>query len=562
MGTLTINGKRIKVDDSFAKLSPADQQRTVDEIAAQMDGAQPEPPKMDADGFGQHLMTGEQSQNIERVNPQASQLPGIIGQFDETSRAAQAGWNDLLTAGFGDEIYAGATAPFRAIPGLLKGEGYDLGKAYQAGVDMTKQTRENTAALNPAAYVAGQVAGAIYSPIGRGKKVATTTGKRLLQGGREGAIQGGIYGFGSTDGDLQERSQGALTGGLTGGAFGVTVPWLAKKGGDAVERVVQSRATSRAVKNAPTSADLKAEASKLFQAVDNSGVTADTNRFSQLVQSLVTGAKRDRINPNLDPKATGAFQELIGALDDVQKNGGSLAISDLHTLRQIAQKSAVSSEGRDAMFANRIVDALDEFIAQPGNLKLPANRLGQGGKAGNELLKAISTWGRARRVGLIEDATYKAQNAASGFENGLRVEFRRLLNNRKTRALFSKAEIAEMEKVANGTPLGNVLRTLGHLGFDFGSGRNFLGGMIGLGAGQSFAGPLGALLVGGVGYGARQGGKALTRAAAERAARVVATPNVPNVTLNNPLARLPGQALAPPLIDEMNRRRAIAAPTG
>lgn len=514
----------------------------------------PEASKMDAAGFAQHLASSEQSQNIERVNPQASQLPGVVGQFDNTSRAAQAGFNDLLTLGFGDELYAGATAPIRALPGLFSGEGYDVGRAYNEGLDMTRQTARNTAALNPAAYTGGQVMGAIVNPLGRSSGV--------VQGAKQGAALGATYGFGSSDGDLQDRAQGALTGGLTGAAFGAAVPWLAKKGGDAVERVVQSRATSRAVKNAPTSADLKAEASKLFQAVDNSGVTADTNRFSQLVQSLVTGAKRDRINPNLDPKATGAFQELIGALDDVQKNGGSLAISDLHTLRQIAQKSAVSSEGRDAMFANRIVDALDEFIAQPGNLKLPANRLGQGGKAGNELLKAISTWGRARRVGLIEDATYKAQNAASGFENGLRVEFRRLLNNRKTRALFSKAEIAEMEKVANGTPLGNVLRTLGHLGFDFGSGRNFLGGMIGLGAGQSFAGPLGALLVGGVGYGARQGGKALTRAAAERAARVVATPNVPNVTLNNPLARLPGQALAPPLIDEMNRRRAIAAPTG
>jgi hypothetical protein len=486
-------------------------------------------------------------------NPQASQLPGIIGQFDNTSRAAQSGFNQGLTFGFGDELYAGATAPIRALPGLFNGEGYDLGKAYEEGLQNQRQGDRQTQALNPVASGLGEVTGAIVNPASR--VFAPVKGAapivNAIRGAAGGGVTGAVYGAGTAEGDLGDRARGALQGGGIGLGLGVVAPWLAKKGGDLVEGIAQNRATSQAIKGAPSAADLKAEASQLFQAVDNSGVTADTKKFSALVQNLVTGAKRDRINPNLDPKATAAYQELIGALDDVQKNGGSLTISDLHTLRQIAQKSAISSEGRDAMFSNRIVDALDNFIAQPGNMKLPANRLGQGGQAGNELLKAISTWGRARRVGLVEEATYRAQNAASGFENGLRVEFRKLLNNKKTRALFSKAEIAEMEKVANGTAGSNLLRTLGHLGFDFGSGRNFLGGMIGLGSGQAVAGPLGALAVGAVGTLARKGGQAMTRNAADRTARVVATPNVPNVTIRNPLLQLPPGALALPLIDRM-----------
>lgn len=549
MGTLVINGRRIKVDDSFASLSPADQQKTVEEIAAQM-GAQPvsiEPPKMDATSFGQHLMTGEKSQNIERVNPQRSALPGILGQFDETSRALQNGMGDVLTLGFGDEIMAGA----RALPGLFDGRGY--GPAYEEALRGTRQVMSDTANLNPVANATGQVAGAIVNPVGRGK-AATTLRGNMVRGGVQGAVQGSIYGAGSADGDLADRGRGALTGGATGLAFGTALPWLAKKGGDIVEGVLQNRATSAAIKNAPSAADLKATSRGMFKAVDQSGVTVDTGKFSALVKNLVTQAKRDRINPNLDPKATGAFQELIGALDDVQKNGGALALSDLHTLRQIAQKAAVSSEGRDAMFAGRIVDALDDFVTQGGNMRFPANRLGSNA-AGNELLKAISTWGRARRVGLVEEAVYKAQNAASGFENGLRVEFRKLLNNKKLRSLFTKTEIAEIEKVANGTVGSNALRTIGHLGFDFGSGRNFLGGMTGLFAGNSVMGPLGALLVGAGGYAARQGGKAMTRSAAERAAKVVATPNIPQVKINNPLVALPGGAAAPPVIDEINRRQ-------
>jgi hypothetical protein len=43
MGTLTINGRSITVDDSFAKLSPADQEKTVNEIAAKMGAMTPAP---------------------------------------------------------------------------------------------------------------------------------------------------------------------------------------------------------------------------------------------------------------------------------------------------------------------------------------------------------------------------------------------------------------------------------------------------------------------------------------------------------------------------------------
>lgn len=486
------------------------------------------------------------------ANPQASQLPGVVGQFQDTSNAIQSGFNQGLTLGFGDELYAGATAPFRAIPGMFNGEGYDLGKAYEAGLDMQRTTQKQQAALNPVAATTGEVMGAIVNPASRMLMPVKGAGMlaNVARGFGGGAATGGAYGFGSSEGDLGERTRDGLIGAATGGGVGVVAPWLAKKGGDIVEGIAQNRATSKAIRNAPAAADLKAESSAMFKAVDQAGVTVDTGKFSGLVQNLISGAKRDRINPNLDPKATAAYQELIGALDDVQKNGGALTISDLHTLRQIAQKSAMSSEGRDAMFSNRMVDALDSFISAPGNVKLPANRLGKPGAGGNELLQAISTWGRARRVGMIEEATYKAQNSASGFENGLRVEFRKLLQNKKTRALFTKAEIAEIEKVANGTPLSNVMRTLGHFGFDLGSGRNFLGGAIGI-AGGSMAGPLGALAVGAAGTGARAAGQALTRKAADRTARVVATPNIPNVQIRNPLLQLPPGPLALPLIDQM-----------
>lgn len=550
MGTLTINGKRIKVDDSFAKLSPADQQKTVDEIAAQMGGAQPPAP----DALNEKLARPFGANPVpaaprEPPNPQASQLPGILGQFDNTSRAAQSGFNQGLTFGFGDELYAGATAPIRALPGLVNGEGYDLGKAYEEGLASQRQGDRQTQALNPVASGLGEVTGAIVNPASRvlAPVKGATPLVNVLRGVGGGAATGAAYGFGSSDGDIGDRLRGAATGGGIGAGMGVVAPWLAKKGGDMVEGALQRRATSQAIKSAPTAAEQRAASATMFQGVDNSGVTADTNKFAALVQGLVTGAKRDRINPNLDPKATAAYQELIGALDDVQKNGGSLTISDLHTLRQIAQKSAVSSEGRDAMFSNRIVEALDNFIGQPGNLKLPANRIGQGGQAGNELLKAISTWGRARKTGLVEAAIEKAQNYPSGVESGLRSQFKTLLNGKNTSKLFTKAERQAMQAVINGGPVVNGLRALGMF-------KGFASAGVGGGLG-SMLGPLGSAagtaLGGAAGLAARKVTENAAVKAAERAAKVVATPNIPNVTIRNPLLQLPPGALSLPLIDQM-----------
>lgn len=290
----------------------------------------------------------------------------------------------------------------------------------------------------------------------------------------------------------------------------------------------QKALTDAALKNAPSSAELKTTAASMFKAVDQSGITADTTKFSGFVSDLVKKAKALRINPSLDPKATGAFQELIGALRDVQTSGGSLALSDLHTLRQIAQRAAISTEGRDSMFSNMIVNGLDQFITKASNLKMAPGKAGTNA-GGNDLIKAISTWGRAKRTGIIEDAIARAQNAASGFENGLRTEFRKLLNSSSTKDLWSAAERAEIEKVVKGSGLANLTKLAGMFGFNFGSGSaNIAGGSLGL----LFGGPVGAL----AGAGARKASEVLTSRAANRAARVVATPNIPTAPpMLNPL---------------------------
>jgi hypothetical protein len=418
---------------------------------------------------------------------------------------------------------------------MAAGEGYDISKAYESQLATTRKAQGLTSELNPIASAAGEVAGAVVNPVSRLagaplSKVASPLGKAAV-GAVEGSALGSLYGFGKGE-TMDERLSGAAMGAATGGVLGGATPVVTGAVGNMLTKGAQKRATSAAIKGAPSAADLKAASSALFQKVDQSGVTIEPTKFGNFVATLVTRAAKDRMNPTLDPKAYAAMQEVALVANEAMKRGGGLTISDLHTMRQIAQKAAQSAEGRDAMFANRIVDGLDDFITQPGSTILPPNRLGQGGanNAPNDLLNAISTWGRARRVGLVEEAIYKAQNQASGFENGLRVQFRGLLQNKKTRSLFTKPELQAIEAVANGTSLSNMTRLLGKFGFGGGSGSNMLGGTIGFGAGSVLGGPLGGVLAAGVGTGARKVSEALAKKGAERAAQVVATPNIPTIS--------------------------------
>jgi hypothetical protein len=505
MATLTVNGRKVKVDDSFLSLSPQQQEATVNEIAASVgQGA----PADAAPTLGPDVLKLQ-----GKVSDLPSQRPSLGDEAMSFGRGIIEG---IPIAGpMLSDARRGLDANLKAMV-----HGGDAGQ-YQ---DQFKAADEDLRAKTGGARTAGNVAGAVatLAPLG-----ATAMGGRLL--GQTGSL-GAQLGFGAGSGALISGADTAARGGdlgqiatnaAIGGGLGLVFPAAGALLSKGAQKGAQTAATSAAIKNAPAASDLKSAASALFQQVDQAGVTVQPQAFGQFVVDLARKAKADRINPKLDPKAYATFEELGGLMGEVL-NGRPLTLSELHNMRQIAQRAAVSAEGRDAMFAGRIVDALDDFITKPAS-----TTTANGPASGNMLLDAISTWGRARRVGLVEDAIARAQNSASGLENGLRVEFRKLLNNRNTSKLFTAAERQEIERVVRGTAGSNALKLLGKFGFGTGSAGNMLGGSIGASVGGAVGGLPGALLTTAVGTGARKASEKLTERAAERAARVVATPGVP-----------------------------------
>lgn len=235
MATLTIGDRKVTVDDSFLKLSPEDQQKTVNEIAASI-GIQGEPQRnepmtiMGSINAGMDRMVRSNSIPDKRVdgNSQKSVLPGVLGDIHNTSRAFQSGATQGMLANFGDEIYAGATAPFRAGYNMLTGEaeGFDLGRGYQEGIDSGGGYLKDTMALDPGAARAGGLTGGVVlgGTLNRGGATliptATSSLPRLaVTGAAEGALYGGAYGFGEGEG-LEDRLARAGSSALQGAAAG------------------------------------------------------------------------------------------------------------------------------------------------------------------------------------------------------------------------------------------------------------------------------------------------------------------------------------------------------
>lgn len=219
MTTLNIGGKRVKVSDDFLRLSPEQQNATVDEIARSLGGGAP-------------AGVGTTQNPWERTDAEVKNDQAII---DQRQYDALPGWqkplvagSDILssvsngaTFGFGDKAVAGARSMF-------------TGKSYED--ELVGARRKTQGARNRSGWAGtlGELAGGVRtaaSLAGRGLTLTGMAGRaapglpRLSALSGAMAAEGGAYGAASAlgnDTDLATGvATGAVIGGLTPGAFAV-----------------------------------------------------------------------------------------------------------------------------------------------------------------------------------------------------------------------------------------------------------------------------------------------------------------------------------------------------
>ncbi|MFD1945071.1 hypothetical protein [Paradevosia shaoguanensis] len=478
-----------------------------------------DPGNGDGDYLRQQLAApgaGESQQQAEQR--QAGQLTPErrAGGVEGAARAALQG----ATFGFGDELVAAGAAAFNP------DQSQSFGDKFNAYLSREQGLVDNFREDNPVVAYGSEIAGAIPTGVAAGGQLAgrgATLGMRALTGAGVGAGQGAAYGFGSADGDLADRGMNALMSAGVGGVVGGAIPLVSNTIGSAVQRGQQGRILDAAAKAAPTADDLKSAASAMFeQATGGTPLAITDNSYMRFLGDVQSIGQKLRINANLDPKSVGLSEMMLSIADDLARGGTAVDMKDLHLLRQAAQRVAMSSEGRDAAFANTVIRRLDDFVQ---TLK-PADILGGAdpSQATNALYRGISTWSRANKVGLVEEAIRVGQAAASGPEKGIRNALRTMLFRKPdVWNRFTTAEQQAIKDVIDGTPGSNLMKLIGTFGFGGNTATNGIGGAAGMALGQMAGGPVGMVLGPAIGSIGRNASEKMTTNLANRAMGAVAT---------------------------------------
>jgi len=344
------------------------------------------------------------------------------------------------------------------------------------------------------------------------KIAALTTGQRVIQAASApalpeaaaGALAGAGAEVGAEFGEVVAGERGRQIGRLAGG---ILVPIGATLAKESTKLLISKSAKKLLSEAAPTIEGLKTAARGVFKEIDNLGVTVNPSSTARLSAQLSTLTRKQGFNPTIHPKVNAALKEFEAV------SGRSQTLSEIDTLRRVANSAARSIEPDEARLGNLMVNRIDDFLDTAGRSELSGTTKNIGAKYRD----ARQLWRRAKKSELIESAFNKAGLQATGFENGIRTQFRSILNNKKKIKGFTQEEISAMRQVVKGGSLENLAKMIGRFGFSEGQASNMLMGSLGVAGGAAIGGPAGAVAVPLVGQMSRSLAQKLTRKGAEGA---------------------------------------------
>lgn len=272
-----------------------------------------------------------------------------------------------------------------------------------------------------------------------------------------------------------------------------------------------------AIQEAVPSADQLFDTSRaVFAEIDELGVTIKPQAFAELTKRLSADANKAGLDPTITSNAVAALKRFESAAEI----GTELTVTELDTLRKVVQGAAGSLNKTESAIGNAMLDTIDSFLDSAG-VNVLNRPSGVAADIGKRYKVARDLWGRARRSELLEKAVVEARDVASGFENGIRQEFRKLLKNKKQSRFFNVEEKAAMRQVVQGTPAANLAKIFGKLAFTEGSATGFLSGSVGVFAGSQLFGAAGAVAFPVIGHISKKLSQRLTAKNAQFANEVI-----------------------------------------
>lgn len=209
----------------------------------------------------------------------------------------------------------------------------------------------------------------------------------------------------------------------------------------------------------PTSAEIKQQATNIYQKIDNAGVVIQAQPFNDFVSKVKTtigGKVREARQP-----------QVVDALKQLDEASGSVkTLQKMQDLRESISGIKMSGNASERMFAGQIVKELDDFIDN-----LDASKLISPVKGDVEAIKLVpqarALWKQARKSEMLDEIYRKAEIKSTdayddvAFATKLRAEFKNLAANKDKLRGFSAEEIKAIEQAAKGGKIENALRAFG-----------------------------------------------------------------------------------------------------
>lgn len=436
-------------------------------------------------GVRQNRKKAAELERIRLVNPSLAELIEETGDIESFLIGAGRGLTTIGRAvGLADQEDESVTS---AIEGL---------RSQTPAVSIGEAVGESA----PFAAIGGPLSG-----------VAKTGLQRAALGGALGGAEAAAITRGQ-GGTAEETLKSAAIGTALGSLGGLVPSGRSRAATEELLDTPNREIVRELSEAAPSINQLKDASRSVYQEIDDLGVTLKPSAVENLTLSIRQGLEDSGLDAINTPKAFRAVKRLEDLI------GEQPTLRQIDQIRETAQAAASDiANKKEASLGVQFIDRVDEFL---DNLQ-PSQFDGAVDDLGSKYKQARDLWGRARRSELIEEAFIDAEDQASGFENGIRIAFRKILRNKKQRKFFTKDEIAEMQKVVRGTKAANLAKLVGKLGISEGNATNFLGGSIGAFGGASIFGPAGAVIVPGVGQFSKQFAQKLTKGNADFANAII-----------------------------------------
>lgn len=433
MTTLNIGGKRVKVGDDFLKLSPEQQQATVDEIANQI-GATAASPAPPAEPVQEPAApTVRYGEDIARsaVSGLRSGVEGMVGMFGDAAQMQGdiAGW---AAGKFGASPETQAL--FRKGGRMLHPTGFALSTPeIQAGTNAVVGEGYKPQTM-PGEYARtiGQFAPNMVSPGTLARKTAATVIPALVSETAGQLTKG-------TAAEPYARGAGALAGGVATMGRNVKVP-------------------KPVAPAAPAAEEMASEANQLYTKMRESGVIIKPDKISHLKANI--GLSLRETNPDLAPKAFG-LSKLAG-----QTLASEPGIGELHNLAKSVNRALreVKPGSEDAHYVGLLKTQIENTIES----MTAADIKGGGTEAFTMWKEADKLWARQKKTQIIENILDNAdrkgtgQYTQSGVANAVRREMETLYKSiQKGRVKgFTPQEIALVRQMAKGGSNSKIVNLL------------------------------------------------------------------------------------------------------